>query len=167
MAYALHLATLQTPVGTIALEGDDDVLTAVRILGRDDVPPAASASADSPATNAAQQLADYFAGTRQRFDVPLAPLNSPRGIALRQGIVDIAYGTTTTYGQLAQALHSAPRAIGQACRRNPFPIIVPCHRVTSSSGPEYYSGGNGAATKAWLIDFEHRTLPHAQRTRLL
>jgi methylated-DNA-[protein]-cysteine S-methyltransferase len=167
MAYALHLATLQTPVGTIVLEGNRDALTAVRILGPDDRVPDGGCPPDSPVTVATDQLREYFAGTRQHFDIPLAPLPSMRGMALRQGMIDIAYGTTTTYGMLAQALHSAPRAIGQACRRNPFPIIVPCHRVTSTSGPEYYSGGNGATTKAWLIDFEHRTLPPSERTRLL
>lgn len=167
MAYALHIASLQTPVGTIVLEGDARALTAVRILT--DVADATDSTAppNSPAMVAAQQLTEYFAGTRHSFDVPLTPLSSPRGEALRQGMADIPYGHSLTYGALAKLLDSAPRAVGQACRRNPFPIIVPCHRVSSSTGPEYYSGGNGAATKAWLIDFENRHLPAAQRTRLL
>ncbi len=171
MAYALHQTTLQTPVGTIIVEGNDQMLTAVRILTREETLHDLSVTGNSKASSvtaiAARQISEYFAGIRKHFDVPLAPLASPRGAALRTGIVDIAYGHSLTYGALAKVLGSAPRAVGQACRRNPFPIIVPCHRVTSNSGPEFYSGGNGAVTKAWLMAFEHRLLPIEQRTRLL
>lgn len=167
MAYALHHATLQTPVGMILLEGDERALSAVHILSDGEATPAATAPSNSPVMIAARQLLEYFAGTRQRFDVPLAPLASPRGEALRHGMAAIPYGHSMSYGALAKLLDSAPRAVGQACRRNPFPIIIPCHRVHSSAGPEYYSGGNGITTKAWLVDFEHRTLPAATRTRLL
>jgi methylated-DNA-[protein]-cysteine S-methyltransferase len=73
---------------------------------------------------------------------------------LRAGIAGVPYGETLTYGALARLIDSAPRAVGQACKRNPFPIIIPCHRVTSASGPEHYSGGAGISTKAWLLDFE-------------
>jgi methylated-DNA-[protein]-cysteine S-methyltransferase len=53
--------------------------------------------------------------------------------------------------------------VGQACRRNPFPIIIPCHRVTSTSGREFYSGGEGPRTKAWLIAFEKgKPYPYSQ-----
>jgi methylated-DNA-[protein]-cysteine S-methyltransferase len=167
MAYALQLVSLQTPVGTIVVTGIDDALIAVHILADDQPAGTSTAPASSPAATAARQLTEYFGGMRPYFDVPLAPMTGARGMALSQGIIDIPYGATTTYGALAASLGSAPRAIGQTCRSNPFPIIVPCHRITSTNGPEYYSGGNGAATKAWLIDFEHRTLPYAQRTRLL
>jgi methylated-DNA-[protein]-cysteine S-methyltransferase len=57
--------------------------------------------------------------------------------------------------------------VGQACKSNPFPIIIPCHRVVSASGTEYYSGGNGPRTKTWLIDFEQDHLPPEKRTRLI
>lgn len=167
MAYALHLATLQTPVGMIVVEGHEHAISALRILATGEICPSPTAPADSPAARAVQQVKEYFLGLRHDFDVPLVPLTSVRGGVLRQAICAIPFGSTTTYGALAAAIESAPRAIGQACRRNPLPIIIPCHRVTSTNGPEFYSGGNGPVTKAWLIDFEHRTLPHAQRTRLL
>ncbi len=167
MAYAPHCASLQTPVGTIVVEGDVHAVRAVRIEDSPATSASQAAPADSPVGAAIAQLAGYFAGERQHFDLPLEPLSSPRGMALRQGMAAIPYGTTLTYGALAQALGSAPRAIGQACRRNPFPIIIPCHRVTSSAGPEHYSAGNGAATKAWLNAFELRNLPAGERTRLL
>jgi methylated-DNA-[protein]-cysteine S-methyltransferase len=108
----------------------------------------------------------YFAQERRDFDLPLRPLPSLRGEALRSGIAAVPYGETMTYGRLAEQLGSAPRAVGQACKRNPFPILIPCHRVTSATGPEYYSGGAGASTKAWLLDFEQGHTPW-KRTRLL
>jgi methylated-DNA-[protein]-cysteine S-methyltransferase len=100
------------------------------------------------------QIQDWFAGKRKDFDLPLAPLSTPRGEALRAGIAAIVYGETLTYGELAARIGSAARAVGQACRRNPFPIIIPCHRVTSAGPQEFYSGGEGPRTKAWLIAFE-------------
>ena len=72
-----------------------------------------------------------------------------------------------TYGELAANCGSVARAVGGACKSNPFPIIIPCHRVTSAAGPEYYSGGDGPRTKTWLLDFEYSNLPEPQRTRLL
>ena len=108
----------------------------------------------------------YFAQKLQDFDLPLRPLVSKRGEVLRGGIASVPYGETLTYGSLAVQLDSAPRAVGQACKRNPFPIIIPCHRVTSTAGPEYYSGGAGASTKSWLIDFEKGLTPW-KRTHLL
>jgi methylated-DNA-[protein]-cysteine S-methyltransferase len=158
-------ATLLTPIGLVSLSAEGGELISVRIN------PLAT-EGHQPATNpilkeALDQMAAYFAGERQNFDVKLRPLPSPQGEALRSGIAVVPYGKTMTYGALAEQIRSAPRAVGQACKRNPFPIIIPCHRVTSASGPENYSGGAGVETKAWLIDFEQANLPPEQRTRLL
>jgi methylated-DNA-[protein]-cysteine S-methyltransferase len=68
---------------------------------------------------------------------------------------DIPYGETATYGGMAMALGSGPRAVGMACGRNPLPIIVPCHRVLASGGREGgYSGGRGLPTKHKLLALE-------------
>ena len=67
---------------------------------------------------------------------------------------------TLTYGALARVANSSPRAIGQACARNPLPIIIPCHRVTASDGLGHYSAGAGVPTKRWLLAHEER---HAAR----
>jgi len=62
-----------------------------------------------------------------------------------------------SYGALARTIASGPRAMGQACRRNPFPLVIPCHRVIGSAGSiGYYSGGNGIATKLWLLEHESK-----------
>ena len=60
----------------------------------------------------------------------------------------------STYGDLARLLNSAPRAIGTACRANPIPIIIPCHRVVSATGLGGYSGGGGLETKTYLLRLE-------------
>ena len=101
------------------------------------------------------QLRQWFAGERQQFDLPLRPSNTTRGQVLRDTIAAIPYGETASYGHLARLAGSGPRAIGQACRRNPLPIIIPCHRVIAAHGEiGHYSGGDGVATKAWLLNFE-------------
>ena len=152
-------ARLASPIGIIALESDEQALLSVRIL------PGATDAQDAPdhavLGPALAQLRAYFAGARDDFDLPLKPLPTPRGEALRAAIASVPYGETLTYGALARQFESAPRAVGQACKRNPYPIIIPCHRVTTANGPEHYSGGAGISTKAWLLDFEQ------QGTRLL
>ena len=157
-------ATLVSPIGLILLGAEGDQLVSAQII------PDAGGPEQEPTTallvEAVRQMKAYFAGEQQAFDLPLRPLASARGEELRSGIASVPYGETVTYGALAAQLSSAPRAVGQACKRNPFPILIPCHRVTSTSGPEYYSGGAGASTKAWLIDFEKGLTPWT-RTRLL
>lgn len=158
MTYAPHHATLATPIGPVTISGDSHAVHGVRIGHQGEaVTASVDAPAGSPVAEAAQQIEDYFTGVRQRFDLALVPLVSARGEALRHAIAAIPYGETMSYGALANSIDSAARAVGGACRRNPYPIIIPCHRVTSSNGaPEYYSGGDGPTTKAWLIAHERR-----------
>ena len=153
MQHFSAIARVATPIGLIELSADANALTSVRIDPSDHRP--CHVPAGNPLLKcAAEQINDWFAGKRQYFDLPLIALPTTRGEALRAGISSIGYGQTLTYGQLAVQIGSAPRAVGQACRRNPYPIIVPCHRVTSAGAQEFYSGGEGPRTKAWLIAFE-------------
>lgn len=159
----LATARFETPIGGITLFADDEALRGVRI-GR----ATTFCQSDHPIISAAYaQLMAWFAGQRTHFDIPLAPLETPEGVALRAGIAAIPFGETMTYGALAARVGSVARAVGQACKTNAFPIIIPCHRVISTSGPEYYSAGDGARTKTWLLDFEYNHLPQDRRTRLL
>ena len=73
---------------------------------------------------------------------------------LRDAIRAIPYGAQRSYGAVARTIDSGPRAIGQACRRNPMPIVIPCHRVTATGGIGFYSGGKGVETKIWLLQHE-------------
>lgn len=165
MTYAPHITTLATPIGSIIITGDDKALHSIRISSDEDDAVVSTGPASSPVMKAAAQLRSYFDGALRAFDLPLIPLKSPRGEALRDAIASVPYGETITYGALAAAHDSGARAVGGACRRNPYPIVIPCHRVTSSHGsPEHYSGGDGPRTKAWLITHEAR---HAGASDLL
>lgn len=152
--YARDLAVIATPIGSILIEGDDAMLSAIRIADRG-MPTRTGASV--AVQHGAEQIEAWFAGERYTFDLPLAPAQTPRGSVLRQGLVDTGYGETLSYGALARILGSSPRAIGQLCARNPFPIVVPCHRILGSNGAlGAYSAGEGPATKQWLLDHERR-----------
>ena len=150
MAYARAEAMIATPIGPIRIEAEGDALTGLWI-GRE------ARYADSPLLReAARQLAAYFAGDLEVFDLPLAPATSERGPELRAAICAIGFGETASYGTLAARTGASARAVGQACASNPFPIIVPCHRVLPTSGAlGYYSAGDGPTTKAWLLKHEH------------
>ena len=153
MTYARDWGVVTTPIGSVRIEGDAACVDAVRILTEREAP----RRADYPAVlAAAEQLEAWFDGALKQFDVALAPAKSARGQILRDGLIAVGYGETLSYGGLAQLLASGPRAIGQLCARNPFPIIVPCHRVLGSDGLGHYSGGGGIITKQWLLDHERR-----------
>jgi methylated-DNA-[protein]-cysteine S-methyltransferase len=154
-------------LGALLLTADGDWLTGIRIPPRSDTA-ATGGDLDHPVLReAAAQFAAWFAGQTIRFDLPLAPADTKEAAKLRQAIASIPYGRTMTYGGVAAACGSVARAVGGACKSNSFPIIIPCHRVTSAAGPEFYSAGSGKRTKSWLIDFEYSNLPDDQRTRLL
>ncbi|MGL4314782.1 MAG: methylated-DNA--[protein]-cysteine S-methyltransferase [Sphingomonas sp.] len=157
--YARDEAVIATPVGAVRLVADGDELIAVTI-GRD---LAAVRAKSDMLQGAARQVEQWFAGERVTFDIALNPAATPRGTALRDAIVSIGYGQTMTYGALAKAVTSSARAVGQACARNPFPLIVPCHRVLAAGGIlGAYSAGDGASTKQWLLDHERRNLRQEQ-----
>ena len=156
---------MDSPLGVIAITACETALTRIRIYPRQH---GAVPAGDHPVLKPAmEQMRAYFAGELTHFELTLASLDSEEGAHLRAAIASIPYGHTRTYGALASEAGSAARAVGQACKTNPFPIIIPCHRVVSTSGPEYYSGGDGPRTKTWLNDFEYDHLPPAQRTRLI
>lgn len=151
--YGHDTALIATPIGMVRISGTGGCLTAISIEPRVE---AEREGQSVPVRAAAAQLRDYFAGARTAFDLPLEPLRTPRGPALRDAMCAIPYGDTLSYGAVARMVGTSPRAMGRACALNPFPIVVPCHRVTSGSGPEKYSGGDGPSTKRWLIDHERR-----------
>ncbi len=149
---------LHAPVGALAIEEDGARLIGISILFGE----MRAASQDKPTPGSllaevANQLGAYFERRLDVFDLPLMPLKSARGEALRAAIAAIPIGETLSYGALARIAGSGPRAIGQACARNPFPIVIPCHRVIGSGGAiGHYSGGDGIITKRWLLEHERR-----------
>lgn len=159
--YAREFAQIATPIGRITVGAEGPLLVSLSI-GESTI--AVSHATNSVLADAISQLNDWFNGILTEFDLPLAPLATPRGGALRQGMIGVGYGETLSYGALARRLGSAPRAIGQACARNPLPIIVPCHRILSAGDVlGAYSAGDGPRTKAWLLAHEQRHRPQADR----
>jgi methylated-DNA-[protein]-cysteine S-methyltransferase len=154
MAYAPTVAHVATPIGTVILSADGDTLTSLIIDPEFEAtlpPPKSGILAD-----AALQVAQYFDGALKRFDLKLFPAKTRRGEELRAAIASVPYGESETYGDIAARIASSSRAMGQACAQNPFPIIIPCHRVLSGAGKEHYSAGNGVDTKHWLLAHEAR-----------
>jgi len=151
-------ALLPTPLGHVLISAGGEWLTSLTIAPLSPCDDQREEEDDQPLLREAKaQLSAYFDGRLTRFDLPLAPLTTPRGEAHRHAIVAIGFGDRSSYGAVARQLGSSPRAVGQACRRNPFPIIVPCHRVVGAGGTiGHYSGGQGIATKIWLLDHELR-----------
>ena len=104
---------------------------------------------------AERQLAEYFAGDRRDFDLPLRPGGTVFRQRVWQALCDIPFGEVRTYGDLATKLHPAARAVGGACGANPIGIVVPCHRVIGGKGALVgFSGGDGCDTKKILLALE-------------
>ena len=122
--------------------------------------PAAQRSAHPLVEKALRQLADYFLGKRSSFDLPLDDHGlSTFARTVHRQLVKVPYGAVISYAELARRAGSpgAARAVGSVMATNPFPLLVPCHRVVNADGRiGRYSAANGCATKSWLIDFERR-----------
>jgi len=158
-----HLAHLviESPIGPLTLVASADALCALRFPnGR---PVGAHDGAAEPQhavlAVAARQLAEYFAGDRTEFDLPLDPHGSAFQRSAWQGLTTVPFGATVSYGEQARrlGLEGKARAIGAANGANPIPVILPCHRVIGSDGSLTGFGG-GLETKAWLLHHERRVV---------
>lgn len=128
----------------------------------DFLPPQAETRGNTPLSReAARQLRAWLADPGFVFDLPLQARGTPFQRRVWQAIATIPAGQTRTYGELARALSSSPRAVGQACGANPCPIVVPCHRVVAASGQP---GGFSHTRGGWPLDIKHWLLAH-ERTR--
>lgn len=149
-----HAARIATPIGIVRITGVGERITSIAIEATSRGP---EQDGGTPALReTAAQLRAYFAQRLDRFDLPLAAASTTRGEELRAALVAIPLGETMTYGEVASRYGSSARAIGGVCRTNPFPIVVPCHRVVSSGATEFYSAGAGPETKALLLAHERQ-----------
>jgi methylated-DNA-[protein]-cysteine S-methyltransferase len=160
---------LDTPVGSLLLTTDGAALTAVYFErhrdGADGRPAAAqrpgARSDEHPVLVAARtQLGEYFARERRVFDLPLAPVGTAFQQRVWAALLDIPYGETASYGDVARRLGllpSASRAVGLANGSNPISIVVPCHRVIGADGSLTGYGG-GLDRKRYLLDLERDLL---------
>ena len=129
----LFFDTLPTPVGVLSLEADETGLTAIHFPGRSPDEPKSSNTSDLLA-EAARELQAYFEGRLTAFSVPLNWRGTPFQKTVWRALMDIPYGETVSYGDIARAIGrpKSARPVGGAVGRNPLPIIVPCHRVIGS-----------------------------------
>ncbi len=141
--------TFDSPIGPLTVFEDAGVLVALE-WGKAPDPEGTPLLGEARA-----QLDAYFTGDLKSFDLPLAPAGTVFQRTLWEALRGIPYGETRTYGEVARALASGPRAVGGACGRNPIPVIVPCHRVLGADGRlTGYSGSGGLDTKRALLRLE-------------
>ena len=159
-----------SPVGELTLIASPQGLRAVLwpnefVLLRDDdaedVPlaPQGHAGAVAVLDQAQRELAEYFAGDRRQFEVPLDPVGTKFQLAAWLELRRIPFGSTISYGEQARRLGNVrkSRAVGAANGRNPLSIIVPCHRVVGSNG-KLVGFAAGLDAKAWLLHHEQGKL---------
>ena len=165
-----HLVT-PSPLGELTLVAEDGALVGCLMALPDRDPSdetlgaaAEPGSADQVLRTAASQLAEYFAGERTEFDLPLAPRGDEFQLKVWALLREIPYGQTRSYGQLARVLGdvSLSQAVGWANGRNPISIIVPCHRVIGADGTLVgYAGG--LDRKRFLLALEEPPADEAHR----
>lgn len=143
---------MQTPMGAVGVTWADEVLLGV------DLEPERFPETPADLPDAIQrQLAAYFQDGATRFDLDLGLRGTPFQRRVWEALQAIPPGTTTTYGELAAALGTSARAVGGACRANPCPIVVPCHRVVAVDGLGGFAGdrsGRKVEVKRWLLRHE-------------
>lgn len=106
---------------------------------------------------AGQQIQEYFAGQRKDFTIPLAPNGTPFMQSVWKALLEIPYGETRSYKDIAERIENpkAVRAVGLANNRNPLPVVIPCHRVIGANGKLIGYGG-GLDIKILLLELEKK-----------
>jgi methylated-DNA-[protein]-cysteine S-methyltransferase len=154
-----YYCEIGTPIGGLLLVGGESTLAAIHFQSgtspmtvRPDWTPSAH-----PFVSLVRQLNEYFAGQRRHFDVSLEPTGTPFQRAVWQELSRIPYGATTSYGEIAGRIGHplASRAVGRANGANPWPIVVPCHRVIGANHSLVgFGGGLGIKRRLLLLEAE-------------
>lgn len=147
-------AVLATGFGRLGIRTEGDALAEVSFL-----PPATHVvePRNALARRACVQVERYLRDPAAAFDLPLKHVGTAFQRRVWDAIAAIPRGRTRSYGEIARDLHSAPRAVGQACGENRFPVVIPCHRVVSASGLGGFAheeGGYLLRVKRWLLAHE-------------
>lgn len=150
-------AIVAAPGFALGVRCDDDSLHLIEFLS-----PQPAQEPDRPlAAEAARQLEAWLDDPASPFSLPLLAQGTPFQRRVWQEISEIPLGQTRSYGQLAKNLKNAPRAVGQACGANPFPLLVPCHRVLAAHGG---LGGFNRQGGGFLLDIKRWLLRHEGAT---
>jgi methylated-DNA-[protein]-cysteine S-methyltransferase len=152
----LFSAIVAAPFGAMGIRTEGELVREMVYLPQHY---ADKAPLDAVAERTARQLERYFADPDFAFDLPLASAGSIFQRRVWEAIMAIPRGRVRTYGQIAKGVESVPRAVGQACGANPFPLVIPCHRVTAAGGLGGFAGaddehGFQLGVKRWLLRHE-------------
>lgn len=153
----LYYHYLDAPIGLFLLAGTDTALHFTSFSsGRQKRKPKPDWRADRGALNyAIDAFEAYFSGEAKGFNIPVAPIGTPFQRQVWEALIDIPYGETASYGDIARAVGrpAAFRAVGAANRANHLPVIIPCHRVIGADGTLTGFGG-GLEVKEQLLRLE-------------
>lgn len=100
-----------------------------------------------------RQIREYLSGDREKFDLEFSVPDNFTGEVMRE-MLKISRGETKSYGEIAENLDSAAVAVGQACGRNPLPVVVPCHRIVGKNSLGGYCGKKSSEAKRKLLELE-------------
>ena len=151
-------ARLDTPFALVGVRTEGGKLAEIVYLPRS---AGEMAPKDALAERACGQIEKYAADPGYRFKLPLKQVGSPFQRRVWDLIASIPCGEARTYGDLARVLRSAPRAVGQACGANYFPLVIPCHRVVAAGG----IGGFANSRGGYLLKIKRRLLAHETRKK--
>jgi methylated-DNA-[protein]-cysteine S-methyltransferase len=147
----------QSPIGCLELTADDKALKSLGFLNKTACESESKTVSNAVIQQTCKQLDEYFAGKRKVFELPLCPEGTPFQQKVWEALLQIPYGETISYAQLAQSIDNpkACRAVGSANGKNPIAIIIPCHRVINAGGK---LGGYsyGLEIKKRLLDLEQK-----------
>ena len=156
----MNYQVMETPLGPLMVAESERGLARIAFTQADEpIQPEPHWRRGELRSPAVAQLEEYFAGQRQTFELDLDPVGSAFALEVWRCLVEIPYGDTWSYGQLARRLGrpKASRAVGAANGRNPLPVVVPCHRVIGADGSlTGYAGG--LRFKKGLLELEQATL---------
>ncbi|TVP84589.1 MAG: methylated-DNA--[protein]-cysteine S-methyltransferase [Acholeplasmataceae bacterium] len=153
MSMSTKKGFLETRFGPLGFETQDGRLVSLSFVSTME-----TSDDDDTVSMVLVQLSEYVDKTRQVFDLPVSFIGgTPFQQAVWQALLDIPYGKTATYQAIADKIGrpKTTRAVGQACKRNPVALVIPCHRVIGKDGSMTgYGGKAGTALKRQLLDFE-------------
>ena len=145
-------AVIESPVGRLKISIEQNCLSSITLNS--------SLALSAPLTRMGKrvesQIRDYFRSAGNSFQIPILPKGTEFQTRIWLALVDIPPGKVMTYGELAKKLGTSARAVGNACRRNPTPIVVPCHRVVAQNG----LGGFAGDTEGVLTSIKSKLLAH-------
>lgn len=152
---------LPTEIGDLAFEIEEQTLLSLAISEKKSTKKQVIASncriSSKLAETVLTQLKNYFSSAIPFKTISLAPQGTKFQQSVWRELSKIPLGETRTYGEIARKLNSSARAVGNACRRNPIAVIIPCHRVVSAKGLGGYAGkteGRQLNIKRWLLKHE-------------